>query len=1163
MKRVSRCLVTLSAFVGLLHVADAGSLEQGFVSPAGEYRSGVKWEWCNGMLNKQGATADLESMQRVGLGGGKIFNVGGPEGPVRFASDEWYEIVAHALREADRLGLTLGLNMTEGFSGIGGPWITPEQSMQRVVWSETEVRGPGAISIALERPDVSPIDTKVFKLKDVDFYRDIKVYAVPQVGESRISSIRVKKGMMPHHSDPKDASVKTPEDSVAAADIIPYAKVIDVTEHMDEDGNLKWDAPAGKWTLLRMGTASTGACTRPGSEKTRGLEADKLNRETVKFHFDAFSKPLLAKDGVKPGENLVFFAVDSWEADGQNWSPVLAAEFEKRRGYSLYPFLPVLTGRIVGSIDMSERFLWDFRRTIADCIHDNFYSYMSELCQERGMKFSSEPFTRAAYDGMETTEAVDIPTATFWQGPNSWGRAANEGRWAASAANVTGEKKVSSEAFPAGGMEAAWVHYPWTYKWLGDYAYASGINHFSFHCFPFQPWDDKAVHKPGMVFKNWGSQYSRHNTWWEQGVNWQKYQTRCQYMLEQGEFQGEALFMTPETIPGQEGSTRPNLPQGYDFDLVSAKLVRDQLSVEDGMILAPSGLKYHLLNLPAMNDISVELLKKIQKLVADGGQVVVSSKPTTSKGLVNYPASENEVRKLVAEIWQDLNGKSVTEVSYGKGKLYWLEPLDVLKKLGVQPDVIVEMEDQTEERSSYRAQLPLNYIHRKTADEDFYFVASSLEKPASARLSFRIAGKQPEFWYPDSGRIESCAVYEEKDGRTIIPMVLDPAGSVFVVFREKANSSPVTQVSFNGTEVLSAAKRINPLVDSRKFFKAGGTLEIKTADGKTHTTNIAPEKSGSLDRDWMVSFDGVAAPKARKFETLMPWNESEDELLRYFSGTGIYKKTIDVKKVKGEELWLDLGLVEVIATVLVNGKEVATEWKPPFLIELTDALKSGQNELEIRVTNLWGNRFIGDEQYPDDIGFGGSGVLGTLPDWFVEDKPRPQPGRKTFTTCRYYAKDDPLKPSGLLGPVSLIARPKQADPRVDQIARDLFVFSRNPEFFTYGWHRVAPYWKDVSRKGDKHKAKFQKPEADPATSKESVKATPTAQQAPSGTNQMRQWAAGSQWETTASFVQASVNSKGKTVVELRAPDGKQSLIGIRVLSKEDRAYLESIQVKTK
>ena len=1065
MKRVSLCLVKLLAFAGLLHAAVAGSLEQGFVNPAGEYRSGVKWEWCNGMINKQGATADLESMQRVGLGGGKIFNVGGPEGPVRFASDEWYEIVAHALREADRLGLTLGLNMTEGFTGIGGPWIKPEQSMQRVVWSETQVSGPGAISIALERPDVRPIDTTVFKLKDVDFYRDIKVYAVPQVGESRIRSIRVKKGMMPHHSDPKAASVKTPEDSVAAADIIPYAKVIDVTEHMDEDGNLKWDAPAGKWTLLRMGTASTGACTRPGSEKTRGLEADKLNRETVKFHFDAFSKPLFEKDGVKPGENLVFFAVDSWEADGQNWSPVLAAEFEKRRGYSLYPFLPVLTGRIVGSIDVSERFLWDFRRTIADCIHDNFYSYMSELCQERGMKFSSEPFTRAAYDGMETTEAVDIPTATFWQGPHSWGRAANEGRWAASAANVTGEKKVSSEAFPAGGMEAAWVHYPWTYKWLGDYAYASGINHFSFHCFPFQPWDDKAVHKPGMVFKNWGSQYSRHNTWWEQGVNWQQYQTRCHFMLQQGKSTSVALFMTPEAVPGVELKTGFSMPLGYDWDMVSAQLVRDELTVEDGMIRAPSGLKYHVLVLPKANEISVPLLKKLQALVGQGARVVVSSRPQTSRGLTNYPASMQEVADIVSAMWGKLDGKHVKEQSYGKGTLYWEKAEVVLNKLGVQPEVIVKAERPN------AGKLPINYLHRTSPEAEIYFVSSSSEQPTSGLLSFNVSGMQPEFWHPDSGRMEACPVYEQKDGRTLVPMVFDPAGSVFVVFRNKLREPSVTEVALGGEPVLSASERINPLATARSFFKSGGDLSLETSAGKKIEVRVPAQIERSLNTDWMVAFDGVGAPAVTEFKTLTPWNEHADEAIRYFSGTGTYRKTIRIEKTAGQRIWLDLGSVEVIATVAVNGKDVDIAWKPPFLVDITDAVRSGENTIDIKVSNLWVNRLIGDEEFPDDTGFTTKGMA-ALPDWFTQNKPRPQSGRKTFTTNKYYDKGDPLMPSGLVGPVSLITTTENTNPLVDQIARELFVFSRNPDSLSFGRHRDSPYAKVL-----KSKKKTPKPKA--------------------------------------------------------------------------------------
>ena len=289
----------------------------------------------------------------------------------------------------------------------------------------------------------------------------------------------------------------------------------------------------------------------------------------------------------------------------------------------------------------------------------------------------------------------------------------------------------------------------------------------------------------------------------------------------------------------------------------------------------------------------------------------------------------------------------------------------------------------------------------------------------------------------------------------------------------------------------------------------------------------------------MVSFDGVGAPEARKFDKLMPWNESPDELLRYFSGTGIYKKTIEVKKRTGEEIWLDLGSVEVIATVLVNGKEIEIEWKPPFLTDITDALKSGKNELEIRVANLWGNRFIGDEQYPDDIGFPSDGLLRTLPKWFEENKPRPQQGRKTFTTSRYYDKDDPLRPSGLLGPVSLITRSKKADPRVEQIARDLFVFSRNPEFLSYGWHREAPYFKEIVKKPKKHAEKPAEEHAKPKKKAASpAKPAPVSKPAPAGKHELRRWAVGNDWEATGAFVRTFVNPKQKKLVTLRSADGK-------------------------
>ncbi len=254
----------------------------------------------------------------------------------------------------------------------------------------------------------------------------------------------------------------------------------------------------------------------------------------------------------------------------------------------------------------------------------------------------------------------------------------------------------------------------------------------------------------------------------------------------------------------------------------------------------------------------------------------------------------------------------------------------------------------------------------------------------------------------------------------------------------------------------------------------------------------------------------------------------------------------------------------MIATVLVNGEEIETEWKPPFLTDITDALKSGKNELEIRVANLWGNRFIGDEQYPDDIGFPSDGLLRTLPKWFEDNTPRPQQGRKTFTTSRYYDKGDPLRPSGLLGPVSLITRSKKADPRVEQIARDLFVFSRNPEFLSYGWHREAPYFKEIVRKPKKHAEEPAEEHAKPEKKAASpVKPAPVSKPASAGKHEPRQWATGSDWEATATFVRMFVNPKGKNLVALRASDGKEINIGFRFMTPEDLAYLKSIQAETK
>ena len=1026
----------------------AADFARNFEQPPMAYRPSVFWEWCNGNINKPSLTSDLEAMHRVGMQGGKVFNVSGPQGPVRFASDEWFEMMAHVCDEAERLDMEVGLNLTEGFNCAGGPWITPERSMQAVAWNETKVSGPGTIQLQLEKPEPFYLKfnpkLQIFPpqfIKDMTygFYEDIKVFAVPTVGEGRILEWKEKTGIPEgHHFSLESVLVPTPVDSIAPSDMIDSSRIIDISDKMDADGTLNWNAPAGNWTILRMGRMSTGSCTRPGGRETTGLDVDKFSRENVKFHFDHMAKPLLDKQNVLPGENIKFLGIDSWEAGAQNWSVVLPEEFEKRRGYSLYPWMPVLTGRVVGSVELSERFLWDFRQTISDCIRDNFFGYLTELCSEMGMKFESEAFTRSTFDGMEAAEVITRTCSTFWQvGLKSHGKSPMS-KWASSGAHVSGAKVVTAEAFPAGAKrkgdvwtkrDSAWINHPWTMKQNADNQMCSGVNHFLFHCFPLQPWEGKqnAVYKPGMIFKNWGTQYSQHNTWWEMSGAWHRYLSRCWYLLQQGTFAADALYMTPEGAPGNEkGTARAvRMPNGYDWDLCSNKAVKEKLYVEDGEFCFPSGMRYQLLVLPEMESVTPALLEKIKEFVAQGGHVMVRSRPVRAHGLSGYPKSDQQVASLVDELWQGLDGVNVKEQSYKKGTLYWgLDEAEILSKMAIQPDLIVKTVN--DERKHFQ------HIHRYTEEEEIYFIAANSDATPTATFSFRVSGKVPEFWYPDSGIIEKCTVYQEVSGRTEIPILFDTYGSVFVVFREGKAETPAALASIGDRPVLSVEEPLP--APTYSVFEKAGIVSLTMADGSVLEEGFSAKPSVELNENWTVTFpeeSGIAEPV--NFKTLIPWNEHSDERIRYFSGTAVYSREFNCEP--GEhEVWFDLGQVEVISDLYINGKKAETLWKPPYRANITDWVQPGKNKVEVHVANLWPNRLIGDERYPRDFEVSHHGLLNGVPEWLANDTPRTEPRRKSFATCFYYSKDDPLLPSGLIGPVSVLYTPKLKNTKLQQVS---------------------------------------------------------------------------------------------------------------------------------
>jgi len=1023
----------------MLPLKAAEDLAEGFAEPPAKYWPGVFWEWCNGYINKESITSDLEAMKRVGINGGKVFNTSGPEGPVRFASKEWFEMMAHACEEAGRLDMDIGLNMTEGFTCAGGPWVTPDKSMQQLTWSETEVTGPGKIALQLKRPEplynkeINPIfPPKGMKEKHFEWYEDVRIFAVPADAKGRIVHYREKSGLPKHHGyHLKEVLTPTPKESIKEQDILAPSQVIDITDKVDADGKLNWKAPKGNWTILRMGRMTTATYTRPGNYATTGLDVDKLSKKNVQFHFDHMVKPLLEMKNVIAGKNLKFLGIDSWEAGDQNWSEVIPEEFKKRRGYDLYPWLPVISGRVVGSVEESERFLWDYRRTIGDCIRENFFGYLSQLSDKLGMKFEAENFTRSFFDGPEVAEEISKPCATFWHSPGnaSWGQWWNS-KWASSAAHVSGAEVVTAEAFPAArrNNESAWINHPWNFKQRSDNQICSGVNHFLFHCNPLQPWAGKknADYKPGMIFKFWGSQYSQHNTWWELSRDWHKYLSRCFYMLRQGTFSATVAFMTPEEIPGSEQivAKAASAGAGHDWDLCSSRSVKEKMIVKDGEFQLPSGMRYRVLVLPEMSKATPELLEKLKGFLKAGGHVLVSSKPEKAYGLTGYPQSDQKVASLVDEMWQGLDGVEVKEQSYGKGKLYWgVRVTEVIKKMKLQPD----LRYKAVTRKKW-----FQYIHRYTENEDIYFISANKDKTPGAVFSFKGTDKVPELWYPDTGRIEKCTVYTTENGRTQIPLLFDTHGSVFLVLRKGSQAPAAKSASINGRPVLSAEYPLP--APTYSVFDKSGKISLTMADGSTVEETFESKPAVSVDTDWTVTFpEDSDLTEPVLFKTLTPWNEHADERIRYFSGTAVYSRDFECDPGNNQEVWFELGKVEVISELFINGKQAQILWKPPYRANITHLVRSGKNKVEVHVANLWPNRLIGDERFPRDFESRG-GYNHQIPQWLIDDKPRPEPRRKTFSTYNYYKKDDPLLPSGLIGPVQLLYTPKLENTQLQQIS---------------------------------------------------------------------------------------------------------------------------------
>ncbi|MCX6561206.1 MAG: glycosyl hydrolase [Candidatus Aminicenantes bacterium] len=735
---------------------------------------------------------------------------------------------------------------------------------------------------------------------------------------------------------------------VPVQDAVRKADVVDLTSKMRPNGRLDWTPPAGRWMVLRLGYSLTGARNSPASPEATGLEVDKLNRGHVEAYLNHYLGlyketlgPLMGKRG------LQYIITDSWEAGVQNWTDDMIAEFAKRRGYDPRPWLPVLTGRVVESAESSDRFLWDFRKTIGDLTTEYHYDQISASLHKMGMgRYTESHEGGRAFigDGMEVKKNAEIPMSALWTPESSGDEPPGYGvdiRESASVAHIYGQNLVAAESLTAyGGNRGAWSWSPETLKPTADTELAMGLNRFVLHTSVHQPVSDKI---PGLSLGPFGQWFTRHETWAELAKPWTGYLARSSYLLQQGRFVADILYFYGEdsNITALFGAKPPDIPAGYDFDFVNADAILHRLAAEGGRITTPSGMSYAVLALDANSrHMSLPVLRKIRDLVG-AGAVVVGSKPVDAPSLNDDPAA---FRAIADELWESGDG----EHAFGKGRIFAGRTLaQVLAAGGIEPDF---------QYAKPRTDTNLRFVHRKLADGEIFWVNNRNKRAETLETSFRVQGKEAELWHPDTGEMEPAS-YLIANGRTIVPLRLDPYDAVFVVFLKPA----------------AASARALP-----------GASEMSL---------------GTLEGPWSVDFQAERGAPARvMLEGLKSWSESADPGIKYFSGSATYTRTIQAPAdwmKRGARLWLDLGNVKNLAEVSINGRPLGVLWKAPFRVDVTEAIKPGPNELKIKVTNLWVNRLIGDTQ------------PGTTKKY-------------TYTTQPFYRADSPLLPSGLLGPVRIL-----------------------------------------------------------------------------------------------------------------------------------------------
>jgi len=918
-----------------------------FLSPPVSARPMVLWAWLNGYVDREQLTRELEEMRAKGLRGPILWDVASirdpeetiPAGPA-FLGDESTDLMHHAIDEASRLGLEAGLFASCSWNA-GGPWIGPELASKQLAWTELEVSGPGRFSDVIPDPETFPSpyeDEDPYELKAP--FELVALLAVPNTG-------------------PEGETVDP----------------VDLTKEVDDSGRLTWEIPSGEWTLFRFVCAGTGQTLEIPSPNSDGLIVDHMSAEATDRHFDVLIGRLF-RDGKKP-EALKSMMLDSFEVrEAPDWTPKFVDEFHDAFGYDPRPWLPVIADRTVQSSELSERFLHDYRVLVSRLMIRNHFARSAEILERHDLELLAEA-GHGGFPRVDTLEALGkshIPMGEFWNGSQFWVT-----KEAASAAHIYGRREVAAESL------TGWRHWqdgPAEYKRLFDIAFCAGLNSGVFHTFAHNP---PEAGKPGFAYHA-GEHFNVNSTWWEQSGPMLEYLSRCSHLLRQGRFIADVCFyygdQAPNLVPARridpkvtpphdEGECQhcgqpiqnriDSLGAGYDFDYVNRDIILRDMQVRDGRLVLSSGMDYKMIVLPNRDDIALPVLRRLEELVRDGA-TLVGRPPQRANSLEDWPHCDEEVRGLSHLLWGDDSSKA--ERQHGKGRVFHEVALrGVLSGMGLRPDFSVESPTNHD----------LDYIHRRTENEDFYFVINGADEPVEAECSFRVAeGSRPFLWNPEDGSVTPCRVFRFKDGVIHLPLRLEQISSVFVVFKTGGAADDWTGPTTNNPR-SATVRDTDPLPDI------------------------------ALAGPWKLEFpDGRGAPPSIDLDALKCWTELEPEGARVFSGTARYTTSIHVPdEYQNRALELDLGRVAEVAEVSVNGRAVGIAWKPPYRVDVSGLLNAGTNRIEVRVTNLWHNRIVGDLRYPESGEFA-----------------------KTNRKYKFSAEMD-LLPSGLIGPVVLRHKPEQ------------------------------------------------------------------------------------------------------------------------------------------